>query len=149
MTKKLAVWCLSDLSNTLLHLWSLTRFTFLVQKISWWSEIAELIIPDWKIFSVESVRIWSIKAEVLHETCAGHVINYFKEWIWQISLYLFIIVWTDPWEVVLPFNFRMYLPFWKRLMLKSLRRYIWLSFRFKPKNISAIKSMNSVWFGGL
>ena len=43
----------------------------------------------------------------------------------------------------------MYLPFWKRLMLKSLRRYTSLSFRFKLEIFSTIKSINAAWFGGL
>ena len=39
--------------------------------------------------------------------------------------------------------------FEKRLMLKSPRRYMSLSFRFKLENFSIIKSMNSAWFGHL
>ena len=34
-------------------------------------------------------------------------------------------------------------------MLKSQRRYISLSVRFKLENFSTIKFMKSAWFGGL
>ena len=67
-------------------LWNLTRFTFLVQKNSLWSEIPRSIIPDWQDFSVEFVKIWSIRAEMLHGTRVGHLINCFKEWIWQFAV---------------------------------------------------------------
>ena len=69
------------------HLWNLTRFTFLVQKTSLWSEIPWSVIPDWKFFSVEFVRIWSIRVEMLHGTRVGHLINCFKEWIPFIPIY--------------------------------------------------------------
>ena len=65
-------------------LWKLTRFTFLVQKNSLWSEIPESIIPDWKVFSVEFVKIWSIRVEMLHGTRVGHLINCFKDSIYKI-----------------------------------------------------------------
>ena len=65
-------------------LWNLTRFTFLVQKNSLWSEIPESIIPDWKVFSVEFVKIWSIRVEMLHGTRVGHLINCFKDSIYKI-----------------------------------------------------------------
>ena len=71
-------------------LWNLTRFTFLVQKNSLWSEIPLSIISDWKVFSVEFVRIWSIRGETLHGTRVGDLINCFKEWIWQNSFYIYL-----------------------------------------------------------
>ena len=71
-------------------LWNLTCFTFLVQKNCLWSEIPGSIIPGWKVFSVEFVKIWSIRVEMLHSTRVGHLINCFKEWIWQNSCYIYL-----------------------------------------------------------
>ena len=68
-------------------LWNLIRFTFLVQKTGLWSEIPWSVIPVWKVFSVEFVRIWSIRVEMLHGTRVGHLINCFKEWIPFIPIY--------------------------------------------------------------
>ena len=68
-------------------LWNLTRSIFLLQKRSLWSEIPGSIIPDWKVFSVEFVKIWSIRVEMLHGTLVGHLNH-------------------------ILFPFRMYLPFW-------------------------------------
>ena len=112
---------LKDLRNTLLWLFNLARFTFLAQKISWWSQP---IKPDWKIFSEEFARMWSIREQVLHVIRVGQVFNCFKENIWQNSWYLFIRVYTGLWRVVIPFLFKIRFPFCKRLMLKSPRRYI-------------------------
>ena len=70
-------------------LWNLTRFTFLVQKNSLWSEVPWSIIPDWKVFSVEFERICLIRVEMLHDARVGHLINCFKEWIWQNCFYIF------------------------------------------------------------
>ena len=40
-------------------------------------------------------------------------------------------------------------PFCKRLMLKSPRSYISLSFKFEREKLLTINSMKLVWFGGL
>ena len=65
-------------------------FHFSCTKNSLWSEIPRSITPDWKVFSVEFVRIWSIRVETLHGTRVGDLINCFKDWIWQNSFYVYL-----------------------------------------------------------
>ena len=103
------------------------------------------LIPDCKIFSVEFVRMWSIREEVLHVKRVGQLINCFKENIWQ-NWYLFMKVGTGPWQAGIS---KIQFPFCKRLMLKSPRSYTSLSFKFERQKLLTINSMKLVWFGGL
>ena len=74
--------------------------------------------------------MWSIREEVLHVTHAEQGINY-------LDIYLS--------RNYLKYNFRIC----KRLMLKSPRRHISLSFRFNTEKLLTINSMKLAWFGGL
>ena len=58
---------------------SLMEFTKNCAKNSLWSEIPRSIIPELKVFSVEFVRVWSIRVGMLHVTRVGNFINCFKE----------------------------------------------------------------------
>lgn len=76
---KLNVYCLLDLKNASLCFSNLACFTFLEQKISLWSDTAQSIILNWRIFLVQFARKWwSMREEVLHVTYVGQVTSYFK-----------------------------------------------------------------------
>ena len=79
-------------------LWNLIRFTFLVQKRSLWSEIPASIIPDWKVFSVELMKIWSIRVEMLHGTRVGHLFNCSKDSVYKIP---FISIYHSMYGLIL------------------------------------------------
>ena len=123
-TKKSTIEFLCDLSNTLLCLQNLNSFTFLAPKIPWWSENPESVILDWKTFSVESVRLWSIREEVLHVAHEGHFGSRISTY-WYLNCLLDYnpdFTWTN--RIVLG-------NLWHFWYMRSVFYYIKLSERFR------------------